>query len=146
MKTLEEIIDRVELKYDDTYEVEVCDLCEGLGYTFREELTDYHKRDYSTFRDLCKRCEGDGRVVVHTISVEVRKIEEREYIPFKEAEKQGDPFEMYKKGSHQRPKIKIDRRCKWRERDHPELAALTYEKYDKLLDEIEMIAKLKRNT
>ena len=136
----------MELRCNDTYEVAVCKTCEGLGYTFREELVDYHKRDYATFRDKCSRCLGDGRVVIHKLSVEVTQREEVEYIPFTEAEKSGDPFEMYRNGSHKNYRIKIDKRNKWREQNYPELAEISYEKYDELLEKIEMIEKLKRNT
>lgn len=46
--------------------LEVCDICKGLGHTTREELSDYHRREYVDIHELCKRCGGEGRYLLHT--------------------------------------------------------------------------------
>lgn len=46
-----------------------CIRCSGTGRTSREELTDYHKREYDTFYDDCDICSGEGRVIQTKISM-----------------------------------------------------------------------------
>lgn len=44
------------------YSVVVCGSCDGKGYTTRDVLTDYHRREYDTEMHKCCRCEGSGRL------------------------------------------------------------------------------------
>jgi len=54
--------DQLDVAVYQNKEVLSCSHCSGTGWTSREELTDYHKREYSTFNDQCKFCKGDGRI------------------------------------------------------------------------------------
>lgn len=48
-------------------EVVLCDKCKGRGTVERDELKDYHKREYNTWTEACKPCGGSGRVQVTTL-------------------------------------------------------------------------------
>ena len=49
-----------------TVEVILCGSCKGNGYIWGSEMTDYHKREYDTFKIACKPCGGSGRMVKKT--------------------------------------------------------------------------------
>lgn len=51
-------------KTNTTYEyfIKVCPTCGGKGFTTRDVLTDYHRREYDTEFHQCVRCEGSGRL------------------------------------------------------------------------------------
>lgn len=71
-----------------------CETCKGTGYTSHEQLTDYHKREYSTFTNLCHKCKGDGRLVEiheeiilpcdikHTTKIPFSEFKEKELLPY----------------------------------------------------------------
>lgn len=50
-------------------EVVLCKNCRGYGYIWGSEMTDYHKREYDTFKISCKPCGGKGRMVKKTTVV-----------------------------------------------------------------------------
>ena len=47
-------------------EVVLCKSCDGRGYVWGSEMTDYHKREYDTFKVSCKPCGGTGRMIKKT--------------------------------------------------------------------------------
>lgn len=49
--------------------IESCLVCQGTGVQTIEEMTDYHKREYSDFHYECKVCEGEGRRLKKTLSI-----------------------------------------------------------------------------
>jgi DnaJ-class molecular chaperone len=40
----------------------ICGTCDGRGFTERDELVDYHRREYDTIRTKCRNCGGSGRM------------------------------------------------------------------------------------
>ncbi|AGR47877.1 hypothetical protein PHIM7_173 [Sinorhizobium phage phiM7] len=72
MNTTDEIIrevfyspyqeDHLRLEIYQNKIIESCKPCDGTGYISREELSDYHKREYSTHTKECKDCAASGRV------------------------------------------------------------------------------------
>lgn len=59
-KFLKRFVDRLYVR--TTVETIQCPCCKGKGFTEREELTDYHKGEYDTFRDDCEYCNKVGAV------------------------------------------------------------------------------------
>jgi len=51
----------------ETKEIVLCPTCNGSGQTSYEECVDYHKRDYETIYETCKRCDGTGRLKKITV-------------------------------------------------------------------------------
>lgn len=51
-----------------------CDNCDGTGYKKYDELTDYHRRDYSTRIEKCHQCSGHGRHFKHTLRVTAKAV------------------------------------------------------------------------
>lgn len=142
LKTLEEMVENRSNTYGfyEKYVPENCTECKGLGKTSREELTDYHKRDYSTFWEVCDKCGGEGRYVKHIRSVKIEIKPEEEIIPWSEFK--SDHFNTSSSSHYFR--LKVDKRDKTYERDYPELEKMSYDKYDEELNKIRMIEKLKR--
>lgn len=122
--------------------MELCQSCKGLGFTSREELTDYHRGDYSTFHDKCKVCDADGRVIVRKFEISFKgSYEKKETIALSKYNK--DPFN----GAHTSSKrfsAVVDERDWKLEQDNPKLAKLNYNNYNKLAKELRMIEKLKK--
>jgi DnaJ-class molecular chaperone len=118
--------------------VELCPQCNGIGTITTEKLVDYHRNDYDTVRTPCKFCLGDGRVVVVTkemmFSTPTLK---RNVVPY--VSYQGDRFTDKRKSYG----IKLDLRNKFLERKYPELEQLTYEHYDKLVEQYYALDLLK---
>jgi hypothetical protein len=112
-----------------SHTVILCDKCNGYGFSEKEELTDYHKREYTTYRSSCSKCEGDGRMIQTEISYTVRlpqaKVETMPYASFKDIV---EPHLNESKWFRMRP----DFRDYKLERLYPELAELAYHKYDEL--------------
>ncbi len=118
--------------------VELCPQCNGIGTITREELVDYHRNDYDTIRTPCKFCLGDGRVVVTTKEISFSKPSTtRDVVPY--VSFQGEKFANKRKSYG----IKLDLRNKPLERKYPELEQLTYEHYDKLVEQYYALDLLK---
>lgn len=51
-------------KYNTRTSIEIilCTECKGSGEIHRDELVDYHKRDYITHTTVCRICDGKGRI------------------------------------------------------------------------------------
>jgi len=119
----------------------LCDRCKGFGFTLDEELTDYHKREYTTTRNECKKCDGDGRMIECTEHFSLNV---------------GNPtvttvsYDFYKNIID--PHFYDDRWVRFRldltdwelERKYPELAAVNYDNYDKLVEHYRTIEILKK--
>ncbi|AKF13447.1 hypothetical protein PHIN3_184 [Sinorhizobium phage phiN3] len=50
-----------------------CDSCTATGYTRREELTNYHRGEYTTYTDTCEKCAGEGRLTKTTVEIGINK-------------------------------------------------------------------------
>ena len=121
--------------------VVLCDGCKGFGFRLKEEMTDYHKREYTTTRSVCSRCEGDGRMIESTEHLSLNlgndKVQLMPYISFKEFVD---------------PHFYDDRWGRWRldmtdrtlEDKYPELKAVNYDNYDKLVEHYRTIETLKK--
>lgn len=62
--------DQLKLNIYQHKSIESCQPCEGTGFDSREELSCYHKREYSTYHDTCKDCAGSGRVTKTTTKLQ----------------------------------------------------------------------------
>jgi len=51
-------------------EIVICSKCEGKGHLERSELQDYHKGEYRYWDELCSHCEGSGRIITKTETIE----------------------------------------------------------------------------
>ncbi len=116
---------RSAVRFIETNEIQLCPHCNGIGIITREELTDYHRNDYTTVRTSCKFCLGDGRVVVITEKVVYDgPSDDRKVVPYVGFE--GDGF-SHKSTTYA---LKIDMRNRRLEEKYPELKKLSYEHYD----------------
>lgn len=120
-----------------------CDKCDGLGIIESEELTDYHKREYSTIRKVCKPCEGDGRIVEikEYIKMDVPN-EKIRHVSYAAALR--DKIDPHENDSIWF-RMHLDNREYILENKYPDLAAISYEKYDKLIDHYRTIEILKKD-
>lgn len=55
--------DKVRAGVSQSKKVVSCTICEGTGFISREELSDYHRREYRTITNECVSCKGSGRRV-----------------------------------------------------------------------------------
>lgn len=122
--------------------VELCERCKGYGFFEREELTDYHKREYSTYRTPCSNCEGDGRMIVSTEHMSFNlgndKVQRMPYISFKEFV---DPHGYEDRWFRYR----LDMTDWELEKKYPELAAMSYDKYDEMVEKYRTLEMLKKD-
>jgi hypothetical protein len=122
--------------------VELCDRCEGYGFFEKDELTDYHKREYSTYRSPCSNCEGDGRMIVSTEHMSFNlgndKVNKMPYISFKEFV---DPHGYEDRWFRYR----LDHTDRQLEEKYPELKSVNYDNYDKLVEHYRTIELLKKD-
>lgn len=122
--------------------VELCERCKGYGFFEKEELTDYHKREYSTYRTPCSKCEGDGRMIVSTEHMSFNlgndKVQRMPYISFKEFV---DPHGYEDRWFRYR----LDMTDWELEKKYPELAAMSYDKYDEMVEKYRTLEMLKKD-
>lgn len=62
------------VSFRETKKIQSCPACSGTGRTSRNELTDYHKREYDTFHEDCHKCAGQGRIIITEIYVSLGDI------------------------------------------------------------------------
>lgn len=113
-----------------THDVVVCDWCDGTGYKKKEELTDYHKREYHTSVSECYNCKGDGRMIVTKEWMTFHTREEVNKMPYAEFSEFVEPNLKLSQWFRYR----LDRSDERLEREFPELAEISYDKYDKLAE------------
>lgn len=120
----------------------LCDRCHGFGFIEREELVDYHKRDYATSRTPCQRCEGDGRLIetVEHMSFNLGgdKVSRNSYVFYK------DIIDPHGYSSHWF-RYRLDLSDHELERKYPELAAISYDKYDEMAEKYRTLEALKKD-
>lgn len=66
--------ERIPFTFKEVKKLESCSACLGIGRISREELSDYHKREYDIFHEDCKHCAGEGRLIVTKIYVDIGDI------------------------------------------------------------------------
>lgn len=78
--TLEEFSQKARdnVRIKESKKVLSCPFCKGAGFDEREELINYHKRDYGTFYDICKTCNGEGKVIEHKYEASIGYSYEKE--------------------------------------------------------------------
>lgn len=123
-----------------TNEIVLCTHCNGFGF-IEKEAHDYHKRETNTFHVKCSTCEGDGRMIKSTdqfvLDLNRDKIELMPYPSFKEFV---DPY-----GSDtRRITFRLDKTDNSLEKKYPELAAVNYDNYDRLVEHYRVIETLKK--
>lgn len=119
--------------------VKACERCNGAGSVTEEEMTDYHKREYATFRYKCKSCNGDGRIVCTKVSVEFDDETSESSMPISEFGK-GDLH--YSSTYYLR--IRPDLNDENMNRLYPDLEDMKYENYDQLLEKYKTVEALKK--
>jgi hypothetical protein len=121
--------------------VVLCDRCDGHGYRIDKELTDYHKGIYSTTNSPCSKCEGDGRMIKSTEHLSLNcKNDEVHLMPYISFKEFVDPH-----GHEDRwGRWRLDRTDQDLEAKYPELAAVNYDNYDKLVEHYRTIETLKK--
>lgn len=119
----------------------LCDRCRGFGFKEDEELVDYHKREYATTRTSCKKCEGDGRMIQSTEHISLNlgqdKVHLMPYISFKEFV---DPHGY----DNRWLRLRLDMTDRELERKYPELEAVNYDNYDRLVEQYRTVEILKK--
>lgn len=125
------------------HKVVLCEKCNGYGFIESEELTDYHKREYTTTRNQCSKCEGDGRLIrtelSYTVNLPQPQVNYMPYISFKDFV---EPHLYESQWFRMRP----DFRNYKLERLYPELEELSYDKYDELAKVCESMYNLAKET
>jgi len=123
--------------------VVLCEHCKGYGFFEKEELSDYHKREYSTYRTTCGRCEGDGRMIKSTERLSLNlgndKVQLMPYISFKE-------FVNPHSYEDRWLRLRLDMTDRALEEKYPDLAAVNYDNYDRLVEQYRTIELLKKET
>ena len=123
--------------------VVLCERCKGFGYILDEQLSDYHKREYTTTRSTCGICEGDGRMIKSTEHLSLNlgndKVYLMPYISFKEFV---DPHAYEDRWL----RLRLDMTDCELERKYPELAAVNYDNYDRLVEQYRTMELLKKET
>lgn len=119
----------------------LCDRCHGFGFIETEELSDYHKREYTTSRTPCKKCEGDGRLIetVQRMSLN-HGVESVNRNPYVTAKEYTDPHGY----TDRWVRYRIDHTDLRLEDKYPELKAVNYDNYDKLVEYYRTIETLKK--
>jgi hypothetical protein len=122
------------------HELIACPVCEGVGYSSRENVYDYFTSEYRTVRYKCEKCNGDGRLIRKTTGIRVHQVKEQVYdMPYSEFKDFVKPFYNEERWFRTR----LDRNDDDMNKKYPELAAVKYERYDELLKKYEMFEKLK---
>lgn len=56
-------------KISELNQIILCFKCHGKGYTTRDNLIDYHKREYDVEIIPCKMCDNKGRLNKYTKTI-----------------------------------------------------------------------------
>ena len=121
---LEDLPNHITGSFSRSNTVVLCDRCKGYGFTLDEELSDYHKREYTTTRNKCMKCEGDGRMIKSTEHLSLNlgndKVQLMPYVSFKDIV---DPHGYENRWL----RMRLDHTDKQLEAKYPELAAVNYD-------------------
>lgn len=136
MKTFEELLKYLYVKLEEQNTVIICNCCNGLGsYVTQNEIG---RDEYISSRIECKQCKGDGRLITTTRTISMNPETISTITPY--VDFCGDKF----KNTREEYKIKIDKRNHLAEQKYPELKSLTYDNYDKMLNEIKITEALEK--
>lgn len=121
--------------------VVLCERCKGFGFTLDEELSDYHKREYTTTRNVCSRCEGDGRMIKSTEHISLNLGQDTvQLMPYASFKDIVDPHGYENRWL----RLRLDLTDRALERKYPELEAISYDKYDALVEKCRLMELLKK--
>lgn len=119
----------------------LCDRCKGFGFTLDERFSDYHKGEYITTRNTCKTCDGDGRMIECTEHLSLNlggpKINKVSYAFYK------DIVDPHFYDDHW-VRFRLDMTDRQLEEKYPELKAVNYDNYDRLVAYYRTIEILKK--
>lgn len=119
----------------------LCERCKGFGFTLDERLSDYHKGEYTTTRNICKTCDGDGRMIECTehfsLNLGGPKVNKVSYAFYKDIV---DPH-FY---DDRWVRFRLDMTDRHLEEKYPELKAVNYDNYDRLVEYYRTIEILKK--
>lgn len=119
----------------------LCDRCEGYGFQSSEECTDYHRNEYTTSRSKCLKCKGDGRLIetVERLSLNIGngRVNTVPYVDFHDII---DPHGY----SDQWGRWRLDFTDRTLEEKYPELKAVNYDNYDRLVEKYRTLEILKK--
>lgn len=121
-----------------TNTIVLCGTCHGYGFRKHQ---DHSKWKETYFQAKCLVCEGDGRLIQSTdniiLSLPNEKVELLPYASFKDVV---DPY-----GEEIRPVVfRLDKTDKELEKQYPELAAVNYDNYDRLVEQYRVVEILKK--
>lgn len=51
------------IRFTKEANIKPCTICGGKGYMDKEEMTNYHRMEYTYWYEMCKVCAGNGRVL-----------------------------------------------------------------------------------
>ena len=121
--------------------VVLCERCKGHGFIIDEKLTDYHKGEYTTTRSECRKCEGDGRMIKCTehLSLNIGN-DDVKLVPYVSWKDIIDPHFYDDRWGRWR----LDMTDRGLEEKYPELKAVNYDNYDKLVEHYRTIETLKK--
>ena len=123
-----------------THETILCDKCNGIGTYTKEEMVDYHKREYETVRHSCNKCKGDGRLIVTKEELRIdRWPDKTQVMPYAEFHEFVEPHKHESRWF----RMRLDLQDREMERKYPELAAVSYDKYDDLVEKCSLMEMLK---
>lgn len=61
--------DTFPISFSTVPSIKSCEYCDGIGTVSKDELSDYHKREYTTIYKDCHICAGEGRVIISKVYV-----------------------------------------------------------------------------
>lgn len=123
------------------HNVIMCQRCNGTGFVKRES-SDYHTPEYKLKPDVCRKCLGDGRMIATKISYTVNLPKDKiEIMPYASHKDEVEPYLEENMWFQLRPNF----RDYELEKKYPELAEITYHKYDELAKVCRSLNKLNNN-
>ena len=132
------IDDKVFGTYYKTHEIVLCDVCKGLGQLARNDK--YAIAEHYS----CYNCKGDGRMIKIHQEISLHPMHTKEKTSYISYIANVDHVRTPLNETHEFS-MKRDFRDIALEAKYPDLAALTYTKYDELLEKYQLIEILKKD-
>lgn len=138
MRDFEDLLSSSYFTFKEDRTITLCSRCGGTGFYTTEELVDYHRNDYETTRHSCEHCKGDGRMVSIKRYIDVRLREDFKTVPFVDFTE--NPHDSYYKSV----RVRLDKSNSYLNHKYPELKEHSYERYDKLVEQYELLENMKK--